>query len=86
MFDSYTRPGFTPVSRLEPYSGSFDILETVAKAPFIEYAYTSWEAHLIDGEPEKGIIHELQSLLSFQFTILWVEFRLAQDPDSFWEW
>lgn len=83
--DSYTRPGLTPVSRLEDMPYNVDLSQIVGKAPFIEYAYTSWQAHLIDGQPEEGIIHVLKSLLSFRFTILWVEFCLAQDPDSLWK-
>lgn len=83
--DSYTRPGLTPISRLEYGSYNGDIRQIVGKAHFIEYASTSWQAHLIDGPPEEGIIHVLQSLLSYRFTILWVEFCFAQDPDSSWK-
>ena len=82
--DSYTRPGLTPLTRLEPYSSKFDITQIWKTAPFIEYAYVSWQAHLVDGEPEDRFIDKLHTLLTSRFTTLWLEFRLAQDPDSLW--
>lgn len=55
------------------------------KAPFIEYAYVSWQAHLIDGEFGEGLVPKLHTLLSSRFISLWLEFRLAQDPESLWK-
>lgn len=83
--NSYIKPDITPISRLEPRSGGFDLSKVIGEAPFIEYAYTSWQGHLLDGKPEKGIVHEIQSLLSYRFTLLWLEFRLTQDPESLWK-
>lgn len=83
--DSYIRPNLTPTSRLEPCPGQFDLPQIVRAAPFIEYAYTSWQVHLVDSEVHAGVVHELQRLLSFRFTLLWLEFRLCQDPESVWK-
>ncbi len=82
--DSYTRPGLTPVSRLESYRGNFDESRIVKDAPFIDYACNCWQAHLIDGELDGDIVCKLSRLLTYRFTILWVEFRLAQDSLSRW--
>ena len=83
--DSYIKLDITPTSRLEPRSDKFDLFEIMGKAPFIEYAYTSWQGHLVDGEPNEKIIQELEFLLSYRFTLLWLQFRLTQDPESLWK-
>lgn len=82
---SYTTPDLSPTSRLEPQPGHFDVSRITAEAPFIEYAYSSWQGHLVDGDVEGEVVHELQSLLSYRFTVLWLEFRLALDPESLWK-
>ena len=83
--DSYTRAGLSSASRLEAPTRRLDMTGIVNQNPFIEYAYTSWQAHLIDGDPDECDVCELASLLTFRFTMLWLEFRLAQNPNSLWK-
>ena len=83
--DSYVQPELSLTSRLEHRSSKFDLPRILEAAPFLEYAYTSWQGHLVDGEAEEGLLLQLQSILSYRFTSLWVEFRLAQDPDALWK-
>lgn len=59
--DSYTRPGISAVSRLEWSRPKFELERFAEDSPFIEYAYTFWQAHFLDGEPGKCNLHGLQS-------------------------
>lgn len=80
--DSYARPHLNPLSMSKPYRRTSNESQFVISAPFIDYACNFWQAHLIDGELDRDIVRELSSLLNFRFTILWIEFRLVEDPDS----
>ena len=83
--DSYTRPGISAVSRLEWSRPKFELKKYAETSPFIDYASTFWQAHLLDGEPGKCNLLGLQSLLPCRFTILWLEFCLNKNPESWWK-
>ena len=85
--DSVTRPNLENVSRLQFSEESYDLTELVMKSPFIDYASISWQAHLIDGDVNlelEDITWRLQTLLTYDLTILWIELCLSLHRDVIW--
>lgn len=85
--DSVTRPNLENVSRLRFSEESYDLTELVMKSPFIDYASISWQAHLIDGDVNlelEDVTCCLQTLLTYDLTMLWIESCVALHQDSIW--
>ena len=82
-----TRPNLEAVSRLDFTKEDYDLTYLVKRAPFIDYASTSWQAHLIDGKISlrlENSMHRLQALLTYDLTILWIELCVSLHQDIFW--
>ena len=85
--DSVTRPNLESVSRLQFSEESYDLTELVMKSPFIDYASISWQAHLIDGDVNlelEDVTCCLQTLLTYDLTMLWIESCVSLHRDSIW--
>ena len=85
--DSVTRPNLETVSRLRLSEESFDSTVLVTKSPFIDYASISWQAHLIDGKISlelESIMRCLQTLLTYDWTLLWIESCVLLHQDIIW--
>lgn len=78
--DSVTIPHLATVPRLDLTEEEHDLADLRKASPFIEYASTSWQAHLIDGKSgleEENSLFQLQELLTYDLTMLWLEFCVA---------
>lgn len=85
--DSVTRPNIENVSRLQFSEESYDLTELVMRSPFIDYASISWQAHLIDGDVNlelEDVSCCLQTLLTYDLTMLWIESCVSLHRDSIW--
>lgn len=85
--DSVTRPNIENVSRLQFSEESYDLTGLVMKSPFIDYASISWQAHLIDGDVNlelEDVTCCLQTLLTYDLTMLWIESCVSLHQDSIW--
>ena len=85
--DSITRPNLESYSRLKFSRVNYDSTGLVTKSPFIHYASISWQAHLIDGRvsPEiESVMYQLQRLLDYHLTLLWIESCVFLHPDIIW--
>ena len=85
--DSVTRPNMENVSRLQFSEESYDLTELVMKSPFIDYASISWQVHLIDGDVNlelEDVTCCLQTLLTYDLTMLWIESCVSLHRDSIW--
>ena len=85
--DSLTRPNLKAVSRLQLTKKSYDLSDLVRKSPLIDYSSISWQAHLIDGEISielENIMRQLQGLLTYELTTLWIELCVSLHQDIVW--
>ena len=84
---SLTRPNLEAVSRLDFTKESYDSTDLVKRSPFIDYASSSWQAHLREGRIGLALedtMHRLQELLTYDLTILWIELCVSLHQDMFW--
>ena len=82
--ESITRPNLETVTRLQFSEESYDPTGLVTRSPFIDYASISWQAHLIDGNVNlelEDITCCLQTLLTYDLTILWIELCMSLHQD-----
>lgn len=85
--DSVTKPDLKTVPRLQFSEESYDSTDLVTKSPFIHYASISWQMHLLDGEISlelEDFVCCLQTLLTYELTILWIELCVTLHQDILW--
>lgn len=83
--ESLTRPDLKAVSRLGITKKSYDSTDLTKRSPFIDYASISWQAHLIEGSIAlENTMYQLQALLTYDLTILWIELCVSLHQDVFW--
>ena len=84
---SLARPNLETVSRLELTKESYNTTELVKKSPFIDYAVVAWQAHLVDGKVGlklEAMMRRLQELLTYEFTVLWIELCVLLHQEIIW--
>lgn len=84
---SITQPELETVLRLPFHKGSFGPTKLIMSSPFMDYASLSWQTHLIDGEISlelDDIMRQLGALLTYDFTILWIELCVSLHSDITW--
>ena len=85
--ESLTRPDLEAVSRLQFTEEKYDSTALLEKSPFLDYASISWQVHLVDSKFGLGFenfIHQLQLLLTYDLTILWIELCVVLHEDAIW--
>ena len=73
---SLARPDLEAMPRLQIIEERPDPTNLLAQHPFVDYACTSWQPHLINGRTGPDLVDtltRLQKLLSYEFTLLWIE-------------
>ena len=74
-------------SRLQFTKETADFTDIVKESPFMDYASISWQVHLLDGEInlELGsVVCRCQDLLTYDWTILWIELCASLHQDMIW--
>lgn len=74
-------------SRLRFTKETADFAHVVKESPFIDYASLSWQVHLMDGEINLGlesVVCRCQDLLTYNWTILWIELCASLHQDIEW--
>ena len=82
-----TRPNLEAVPRLQLTQEPYDSTALLDKSPFIEYASISWQVHLVDSKFGIGfetIMRQLQLLLTYDLTKLWIELCVVLHEDVIW--
>ena len=82
--DSVSRSGLETASRLQFSRKTYNSTGLVTTSPFIDYASISWQAHLVDGKISlelEDVILSLQTLLTYDLTIKWIELCLSLHQD-----
>ena len=85
--ESLTRPKLEAVSRLHLTREYYDSTALLDKSPFIDYASISWQVHLIDSKVGLGlenVMRQLQLLLTYDLTKLWIELCVILRKDVIW--
>ena len=74
-------------SRLQFVKETADFTGLVKESPFIDYASTSWQVHLMDGEINlelESVVCRCQDLLTYDWTISWIELCASLHQDIIW--
>ena len=82
-----TRPNLEAVPRLQLTKEPYDSTALLDKSPFIDYASVSWQVHLVDSKFGLGfetIMRQLQLLLTYDLTKLWIELCVILHEDVIW--
>ncbi len=84
---SITRPTLETAPRLQFDTRSLGPSKLITGSPFMNYASLSWQAHLLDGEISLELDHimrQLRTLLTYDFTMLWIELCVSLHSDITW--
>ena len=74
-------------SRLRFTKETADFTHLVKESHFIDYASTSWQVHLIDGEINlelESVVCRCQDLLTYEWTTSWIELCASLHQDIIW--
>ena len=74
-------------SRLQFTKETADFTHLAKESPFIDYASISWQVHLMDGAINlelESVVCRCQDLLTYDWTMLWVEFCASLHQDIIW--
>ena len=85
--ESLTRPNLETVPRLQLTEENHDSTALLDKSPFIDYASVSWQVHLVDSKFGLGcetMMRQLQLLLTYDLTNLWIELCVILHEDAIW--